>query len=131
MTHNFKKKMKLTTNRTLLGESHQSGFCNFVRNRVCRKSGKKPHAKTRRRKVNELTIFAPSRLCVRNSTLRSVFVRGSILNTFYRIQNQPDLASKARLSLLAAAQLPDLSCEYKFWFSLARQLSPPFQSPRT
>ena len=33
----------------------------FVRNRVCRKSGKKPHAKARRRKVNELTIFAPLR----------------------------------------------------------------------
>ena len=33
----------------------------IVRNRVCRKSGKKPHAKARRRKVSELTIFAPLR----------------------------------------------------------------------
>ena len=33
----------------------------FLRNRVCRKSGKTPHAKARRRKVNELTIFASLR----------------------------------------------------------------------
>ena len=33
----------------------------FVRNRVYRKSDKKPHAKARRRKVNKLTIFAPLR----------------------------------------------------------------------
>ena len=51
----------------------QQPNCNhlaFVRNRVCWKSGKKPHAKALRRKANELTIFAPSRLCERNSTLR-------------------------------------------------------------
>ena len=33
----------------------------IVRNRECRKSGEKPHAKARRRKVVELTIFAPLR----------------------------------------------------------------------
>ena len=33
----------------------------IVRNRVCRKSGKKPHAKARRRQVSELTTFAPLR----------------------------------------------------------------------
>ena len=38
----------------------------FAGNRVCRKYEKKPRAKARRRKVNELTIFASPRLCVRN-----------------------------------------------------------------
>ena len=33
----------------------------FASNRACRQSGKKPHAKARKRKVNELTIFAPLR----------------------------------------------------------------------